>query len=276
MIEVGTTQELRIARLTSVGAYVTDEEQDVLLPRRYVPAGADVDAKVRVFVYTDSEDRLVATTQRPKAQVGEFAYLHVTSVSNVGAFVDWGLDKDLLVPFSEQRPRMVEGRGYIVRVLRDEATNRVFGTMRLQKYLEVDASELGQGAPVEFLIADLLEDGARVIIENRFSGMLFRDEIIGDIRVGQKKQGFVKRVREDGRVSVATNPQGYEAFLEQGPLIIDMLKREGGFLPYSDNSSPDEIRRVFRMSKGAFKKVIGALFREGRIDLTHHGIRLLK
>jgi hypothetical protein len=276
MIEVGTTQELRIARLTSVGAYVTDEEQDVLLPRRYVPAGADVDAKVRVFVYTDSEDRLVATTQRPKAQVGEFAYLHVTSVSNVGAFVDWGLDKDLLVPFSEQRPRMVEGRGYIVRVLRDEATNRVFGTMRLQKYLEVDASELGQGAPVEFLIADLLEDGARVIIENRFSGMLFRDEIIGDIRVGQKKQGFVKRVREDGRVSVATNPQGYEAILEQGPLIIDMLKREGGFLPYSDNSSPDEIRRVFRMSKGAFKKVIGALFREGRIDLTHHGIRLLK
>lgn len=273
MIEIGKTQTLRVTRRTDPGLFLTDGENEVLLPNRYAPASAAPGDTLRVFVYTDSEDRPVATTKRPKAEAGGFAVLTVLGTSPVGAFVDLGLDKDLLVPFGEQRRPLAEGDRAVVRVVLDPKTRRLIGSTRIERYLDRDTSALKPGTPVEALIVGGGQEGVRAIVDDRYFAMIFPDEIFERLPVGSRRRAFVKKIREDGRVSISLSPQGYESVMNEADRVLDMLNREGGFLPYSDASSPEEIRSAFGMSKGSFKKLIGTLQREGKITIEHHGIR---
>lgn len=274
MIRIGEYNRLRAARRTDFGLYLTDGEQEVLLPRRFVPEEFELGESLRVFVTTDSEDRPVATTQRPLGVVGEFAGLTVKQVTGVGAFMDWGLDKDLLVPFAEQHRKLEEGVRYLVRIARDERTNRVYGSTRLGKFLQNDPSLLREGMEVPVVIGEPGPVGTRVVIDNAFFGMIFPDEIHERLKVGERRVGYIKRIREDGGIAISLTRQGFHAAVEEGDSILDKLRNAKGFLPYGDRSAPDDIRREFGMSKATFKKAIGALMKAGHIDIEEHGIRL--
>ncbi|MGV3613920.1 MAG: S1 RNA-binding domain-containing protein [Fimbriimonas sp.] len=273
MIEVGRTQELRAVERTPHGMIVTDGEARILLPNKYVPATVRLGETLSLFVSTDSEDRLVATTQKPKGEVGDFVALKVKEVSAPGCFVDWGLDKDLLVPFAEQRVPLRAGQTVMVRILRDERTNRVIGSTRLQKFLE--RIPVRDGQIVDGLVADVSPDGARVILDGRGWGMVFPDENHPEyqLRVGDRRKMYVKRIREDGAIALTLAPAGFTAAKELGPTILERLRKEGGFLPLSDHASPEEIRETFGVSKATYKKAIGTLQKQGEITIEHHGIR---
>ncbi len=275
MIAIGSYNSLEIVRKVDFGVYLSDGETDVLLPLRQVPERAGQGEVLRVFVYTDSEDRPIATTYTPKAVAGEFGFLEAKSVGSFGAFVDWGLDKDLLVPFSEQRYPLMEGRSYVVRVLVDKLTNRVIGSTKLSKYLTEDTSLLSEGQEVDAFFFQHTDDGTMAIVNGKYRAALFPDEIFERLRVGERRRAYIKKIREDGKLSLSLSPQGYEAIASKAPSIIDLLKRNGGFLPYSDSTSPETIRAVFGMSKGSFKKLIGGLLRDGKIEISYHGIRLI-
>jgi predicted RNA-binding protein (virulence factor B family) len=274
MIQIGAYNRLEVARLTDHGMFLTDGEQDVLLPRKFVPEGVGEGESLRVFVSTDSEDRPVATTQRPKGVVGEFVALRAKQATHVGAFMDWGLDKDLLVPFAEQSRPIEEGQTYVVRILLDERTNRVIGSTRLGRFLQGDRSNLDEGQEVSLLIADVGPDGARAVIDSAYFGMVFPDEMHVRLRLGDSRRGYIKRIREDGGIALSLSPMGYQGALDESPRILERLRREGGFLPYGDKSSPEDIRREFGISKGTFKKAVGNLMKQGKIEQSQYGIRL--
>lgn len=271
MIEVGRTQELLAAERNPHGMMVTDGITKILLPNKYVPAQIRSGEPIVVFITTDSEDRLVATTQRPKGEVGDFVALRVKEVSHHGAFLDWGLDKDILVPFAEQRAQLRAGFTVMVRILLDERTNRVIASTKLQKFL--GRVPVRDGQIVEGLVADVAPDGARVIIDGKGWGMIFPDELHGELRIGDRRKMYVKRIREDGAIALTLSPAGFVAAQGLGPEIMERLRKEGGFLPLSDNASPDEIREAFGVSKGTYKKAIGTLMKQGKIVIEHHGIR---
>jgi predicted RNA-binding protein (virulence factor B family) len=274
MIAIGSYNQLDLARKVDFGVYLTDGENDVLLPIRQVPPRAKQGDRLNVFVYTDSEDRPIATMLRPKAVVGDFAMLKVLSVNAYGAFVDWGLEKDLLVPHSEQRYPLKEERGYVVRVLLDKVSNRVIGSTKLAKFLSQDTSTLKEGQKVEAMFVQHTDDGTMAVVDNQFQAAIFPDEIFQPLRIGERRTAYIKKIREDGRVSLSLSPQGYEAVAAEAPGVLSMLKNNGGFLPYSDSTPPETIRAVFGMSKGSFKKIIGGLMKEGKIEISYHGIRL--
>lgn len=230
---------------------------------------------MRVFVLTDSEDRLLATTQQPKAVVGEYACLRAKDVTEHGAFLDWGVDKDLFVPFKEQKHRMMPGQNYVVRICLDEKTNRIIGSSRLERYLMgPDTTAMVEGQKVELLVYDFTDLGILCVVDRKFYGMLYRSETFELLDIGAVRTGYVKRVREDGKLDVTLQPQGYEAALEAMPAVLDALRRAGGSLPYNGKSEAEEIARVFRMSKKVFKKAIGGLYKERKIVVTETGIRL--
>jgi len=276
MIAIGSYNSLEIVRKVDFGVYLSDGETDILLPLRQVPERAKQGDILNVFVYTDSEDRPIATSLRPIAVAGEFAFLEAKSVGSFGAFVNWGIEKDLLIPFSEQRYPLMEGRSYVVRILVDKLTNRVIGSTKLSKYLNPDTSLLKEGQEVEAFVYQHTDDGTMAIVNGKYRAALFPDEIFERIRIGESRKAYVKKIREDGKVSLSLSPQGYEAISSKAPTIIDLLKRRGGFLPYSDSTPPETIRAVFGMSKGSFKKLIGGLMKEGKIEITFHGIRLIE
>lgn len=273
MIRIGEYNRLTIARTSDHGLFLTDGEQDVLLPRKYSPEGMAEGDSLRVFVLTDSEDRPIATTLRPKGVVGDFTPLRAKEVTRVGAFMDWGLDKDLLVPFGEQQKPIEEGKVYVVRISLDEKSGRVIGSTRIARFLLGDSNDLLVGQEVSLLIVDVFPEGARAIIDGKYSGMIFPDEIHERIKVGDSVRGFVKRVREDGAVALSLTPSGYQGALDESSKILSRLRREGGFLPFGDRSSPEEIRREFGISKATFKKALGSLMKSGQIEQTQHGIR---
>lgn len=268
---IGQFNVLTVLRVVPPGVILGDADGDVLLPRRYAPEDAQVGEEYRVFVYTDSEDRPVATTQIPIATAGEFAFVRVVSTGPYGAFADWGLDKDLLIPHAQQRSPLADGRSYVVRILLDEVSNRIIGSTKLSKFLLDPRSGLRQGQPVEILPYRRIDRGTMVIVDRQFSAFLPEEEVV----IGRTMNAYVLRIREDGKVAVTTNPQGYSAIMGEGPKVLAAMRKAGGFLPFSDSSSPEDIRRAFGMSKGAFKKLIGGLMRDGHIEITYHGIRLL-
>lgn len=276
MIAIGDYHRLEAVRRTDFGLYLSDGETDILLPRKFVPEDFELGESLRVFVTTDSEDRLVATTQRPLGKVGDFVGLDVKQVTPTGAFMDWGLDKDLLVPFAEQYRRIEEGKRYVVRIVRDDRTQRVFGSTKLTQFLSTDTSALRERMEVGLMVVESQPQGVRMIVDDTFSGMLFNDEVHQRFRPGQRLRGYIKRIREDGAVALSLSPQGYSATLEQGPQILHKLRAAGGFLPIGDRTDPDIIRKEFGLSKGAYKKVIGNLFKEGEIEVEPFGIRLKK
>ncbi len=278
MIEIGKYNTLRAARRTPHGMVLQDEEgDDVLLPNKYVPESLEPGAPIDVFVYTDSNDWPVATTRRPLAVVGEVAYLQAKEITPIGAFMDWGLEKDLFVPFSEQSQKMTTGRRYFVYLYLDEQTDRVAASSKLNKYLSKEAPDLKEGQEVQLLIGPQTELGFTAFIDNRFQGLLYQSEYFQPLSPGMRTRGYVKLVRPDGKIDLSLQPQGYlQAVPLQAEQILEALKKNNGFLPLTDKSEPEEIAALLKMSKKAFKKAVGALYKQGRIRLEDSGVRLLE
>lgn len=273
MLKIGRPNRLRIRRITTAGAFLATDEGDILLPGKHLPAGARVGDGIDVFVYLDSDDRPVATTLKPAASVGEFACLEVVDVGGVGAFLDWGLEKDLLVPFSEQPQRMKRGERHVVRVYLDN-TGRIAASARLGNFLEQTDTSLREGDQVDLMIYDFTDLGAKVIINNRSAGLLFRDELHGRHARGERLKGHVKKIRTDGKIDVTLRTGGPRELEESREKILKELAARGGFLPLSDKSPPEKIAEALRMSKKSFKKAVGGLYKEGLIVLTAEGLKL--
>jgi len=273
MLELGKSNTLEVRRLSQIGAYLGSEIGEILLPNKYLTDGLRAGDTVNVFVYLDSEDRLVATTETPKAQVGEFALLQVKQVTKVGAFLDWGLEKDLLVPFGEQPRPMQKGEKHLVRVYIDRS-ERIAASAKIGKFLENRTNELKAGQEVELIVYDFTELGAKVIIDGRFSGLLFKSELFGHPAVGEKLKGYVTKVREDGKIDVTLRKTGAEEVDRAKEALVGALRAAGGFLPVGDKTPPQEISRLFQMSKKSFKKALGNLYKEGVVEIGEDGVKL--
>jgi uncharacterized protein len=272
MIEIGRTNRLIAARRAPPGVYLESDGHEVLLPNRFVPEGLVFGSELEVFVYTDSSDRPVATTQKPFAEVGEFAFLRVIDVSQHGAFFDWGLDKDLLAPLPEQEARLQKGDQAVVAVCLDEHTQRVMASTRLAQFFDTDTTDLVPQAQVDLLVYRRTELGAQVIVNSRYAGLVYSSETFGPLEVGARASGYVQRVREDGKVDVSLRPPGAAGRDEDTQGLLRALEANGGFLPLHDGSSPEEVSRLLKMSKKAFKRAAGNLYRQRLVRLSPQGI----
>lgn len=277
MIELGRINHLRVVKLLDFGAYLDGGEAgEILMPTRYLPVRCDIGDELEVFVYRDSEDRLIATTETPRAQVGEFALLRATAVNRTGAFMDWGLMKELLVPFSEQKPRMEAGKSYVVRIYVDEESHRIVGSARLDDFLYRESEgELKAGDAASIFVANRSDLGYQVIIDSTYWGLLHHNEVPRELRRGETIQGFIKQIREDGRIDACLHMSSGGKRQEIAELILSALEKHHGFLPLNDNSNPEEIREQLGISKKLFKNAIGTLYKQKRIALESGGIRLL-
>lgn len=276
MLQVGKFNKLKVVKTVDFGVYLDGGEKgEILLPRKFVPGGACEEGdEIDAFIYYDSEDRLIATTQSPWVKVGEFARLQVKSVTRVGAFLDWGLEaKDLLVPFREQAADMQPGNYYVVYVYLDFATGRIVASAKLDKFLDNVPPEYTLNQPVDILVVQETQLGYKVIIENLHWGMIYRNEIFRPIAVGDRLQAYIKQVRDDERIDVALQPSGYGRIDPLSESILQRLEAAGGVLPLSDKSPAEEIARYFQCSKKSFKKAIGALYKARRIVIDEDSIR---
>ncbi len=276
MILPGRFNTLKVVKFVDFGVYLDGEEKgEILLPARYVPDACDVGQDLEVFIYLDSEDRIIATTEKPYAQVGEFAMLRVNAVNNIGAFMDWGLMKDLLVPFREQKMNMVAGRSYLVYVYVDADSGRIAASAKLEKFLDNVIPVYSVGEDVSLLVESDSDLGYNAIINHLHRGILYHDELPGPLRKGQQLTAYIKKVREDKKIDLSLYRPGYEQVDGISQSILDRMKDAGGFLPLTDKSDAAQIFEQFAISKKVFKKAIGALYRQRRILLEEKGIRLV-
>ncbi len=276
MTDIGRINRLKVVKEVDFGIYLDDEELgEILLPTRYVPTPCEIGAELDVFIYRDSEDRLIATTEKPHAMVGEFALLKAVSVNRLGAFLDWGLPKDLLVPFAEQKPRMEVGKLYVVRIYVDEDTHRIVGSARLDSFLYRESEgELNVGEEVSLFIANRTDLGYQVIVDNTYWGLLHHNEVARPLSRGQRISGYIKNVREDGRIDLCLHIKPSEKTDDVSHIILNELKGCGGFIPLTDKSSPEEIQKQFNISKKMYKKAVGALYKNRLITIEPEGIKL--
>lgn len=277
MIEIGKYNKLKIKRTTRVGLFLENEEgEDVLLPNKYAPLRYETDDELDVFVYMDNEGRKLATNLTPKILVNEFAFLQVSAVTEVGAFMDWGIAKELLVPFSEQKQRMEEGRWYIVHMAVDEKTNRLFASNKLEKFLQNEELSVEEGTAVELMLMQKTDIGYSVIVNNRHIGLLYENEIFREVNIGDRLSGFVKKVREDNKLDVTLHPQGYKQSIDpHSDLVYREILASGGEMNITDKSTPEEIYMTFGISKKAFKKAVGALYKQKKIKILPDRIKLV-
>lgn len=276
MLQIGNYNTLRITKLVSFGVYLDGGDgKEILLPTRYVPKDAKVDDEVQVFIYHDNEGRLIATTLHPKAVVGEFAFMRVKSVNSTGAFLDWGLMKDLLVPFKEQKMAMREGKWYLVYVHLDHLTGRIVASARVEKFLGNVPPEYESNQEVDLLVADDTEIGYKVIVNDLHWGMIYHNQVFQRLEKGERLKGYVKGVREDDKLDISLQPLGYQKVDGISQRILEALQMKDGYLPVHDKSDPEEIYSLFRCSKKAFKQAIGSLYKQHRIRIEADGIRLL-
>ncbi|WP_282035575.1 CvfB family protein [Saccharicrinis aurantiacus] len=278
MVEVGNYNVLKVVKDLDFGLYLDGGEElgEILLPRRYVPINCTVDEELEVFLYLDSEDRLIATTEMPHAIVGEFAYLKAISVGKVGAFLDWGLPKDLLVPFREQKLDIEEGKYYPVYIYLDDESGRIAASSKVEKYLNNLPPEYEEGQEVDIMIFQETDLGYKAIINGTHSGMLYHNEVFRDIHKGEKVKAYIKKVREDDKIDLSLEKPGYQKVDGISQDILNKLKSEDGFMLVTDKSPADEISRMFGISKKSFKKAIGALYKQRIITIEDGGIRLVK
>lgn len=275
MVEIGKYNTLTVVKVVDFGVYLDGGEWgEILMPKEYVPANCFPDDEVNVFVYFDSEDRIVATTEVPAIQVGEFAYLKVVAVSQVGAFLDWGLRKDLLVPFREQRDPMVEGKYYLVYAYEDKASHRIAASTKIDKYLDQIFPEYEPKQEVDLLIARKTDLGYAVIINNEHWGLVYDNEIFQPLKIGQRTKGYIKAIREDEKLDVSLQAPGYAKIEGLAGVVLEKLKDYNGVLDLSDKSEPEEIYRVFGCSKKNYKKALGTLLKQGFIEISDKEVRL--
>lgn len=275
-MKLGQTNELTILRFTSVGAYLgDDQDNDVLLPNKYLTPNLEIGDVVSVFLYKDSEDRIVATTETPLIYLNEFKYLKVKEVGPFGAFLDWGLEKDLLVPFKEQRLKMEEGRYYLVTLRIDESTDRLFASSRINRFLEpCEVPEL-LDQQVDVMICETTDLGVAVIVEGLYKGIIYRNDINRVLRKGEHYPAFVYNIREDGKVDVRFERSEVQRFDEAAEKILEVLK-DKKTLYLSDKSDPDDIREQLSMSKKMFKQAVGKLYKARMITISETAIELVQ
>jgi len=276
MINLGKTNKLEVLRKVDFGFYLEAEDFDgVLLPKRYAPENCDVGDIVEVFIYFDSDDRIIATTEEPYAMVDDIVCLKAVAVNSIGAFLDWGLPKDLLVPFSEQNKKMQEGESYVVKVFLDEQTNRIAASSKLEKFLSGELpDELENEQEVDLLICDKSNIGYKAVIDGSHLGILYKNEVFEELKIGQKIKGYIKKLRDDGKIDLTLYKRGYERITDLTEKILDELNNNNGFIPVTDKSSPDTIYKLFNASKKSYKKAIGALYKKRIIQLEKDGVRL--
>ncbi|MBV1907319.1 MAG: GntR family transcriptional regulator [Pseudomonadales bacterium] len=275
MIEMGKTCKVRVAKEVDFGVYLDAYSLgEILLPKKFVPDELTVDDTIEVFLYFDSEDRPVATTQIPKAMVAEFAYLEVVSTTEYGAFLDWGLDKDLLVPFAEQHRPMEIGHSYIVFLYIDKKDGRIVASSKIDKFLDDERPhDFQPQQQVNIIVANSTELGFKAIIDNSHWGVLYQNEVFERLSFGQYKTAFIKQIRSDNKIDLSLQG-GQETRDENEQLILNHLTWKNGFAPVHDKSSPEDISKIFGISKGAFKKTIGRLYKKQLITIGKDGIRL--
>lgn len=276
MVKIGEYNKLKVSRLVDFGAYLDGGNGvEILIPSRYlteVPAPGD---ELEVFVYTDSEDRLVASTDKPALTVGEFGFLRVADIHpKVGAFMDWGLPKDLLCPFNEQKDRMLRDKYYLVYVYLDYATKRIVASAKVEKFLGNTFPEYALRQPVEALVWQRTDIGYKVIIDNLFAGMLYADELIEHPEIGAKITAYVKKVRDDGKIDVTLKESNGERAHTVADRLLELMKKNGGHTTLTDKSSPDEIAAQLQCSKKDFKKAVGFLYKSRKITLAADGMSL--
>lgn len=273
-MEIGKFNKLKVVKEVPFGLYLESNMGEILLPKKYITEGTQIGDTVNVFIYTDSEDRLIATNLVPLAEVGVFACLEVVHTTSFGAFLEWGLEKHLLVPINEQHRRMNEGEKHVVRVCLDERTNRIIGVAKIGAFIEKQDIKLQEGEEVDLFVYEQTNLGIMCIINNKYAGMLYKNEVFKDLEVGSKTKGFVKKLREDNKIDLTLRLGGFQGVIEEKDIILQRLEEAGGFLPYHDKSEAEEIQRIFQMSKKTFKKLVGNLYKNGFISIIDNGIRL--
>lgn len=275
MLDLGVKNTLRILRGTGVGMFLGDAEgNDVLLPKKYIPEDAIVGDNIEVFIYRDSEDRIIATTLEPKIQLNEFAYLQVKAVTQVGAFLDWGLEKDLFVPFREQNKKMEVDKWYVVYLYIDEDTDRLAASCKVNRFFEKENIDLTIGQEVDILVFEETDLGMNAIINNRYKGLIYENEIFQRIKVGTRTKAYVKNIRDDKRIDLSLQKQGYANVEPNAERILEKLKANNGFLDLTDKSDANYVMYQLEMSKKTFKKAAGALYRQRIIRIEEDGIYL--
>lgn len=277
MIEIGRKNVLKILRDTSVGLFLGDDEgNDVLLPNKYVPESYEIGGQIEVFCYLDYDERPVATTLEPDIMLGEFRLLQVAEVNEFGAFMDWGLEKHLLVPFREQRSKMKQGQWYVVHCYLDEKTGRLVASNKLDKFLSNDSMDLKEWDEVDLVIVRQTDLGWEAIVNEKHKGLVYFNEVFKSVNIGDVIPGCVKKIRKDNKLDISLQPLGTKVLEPAANKIYNVLQEKGGFLPLHDKSDPEDIRDMFQMSKKTFKKGLGTLYKERKVALEKDGIRLAR
>lgn len=274
MIEIGKKQTLKIGREVDFGVYLTKEGEEVLLPKKYLPEAYAIGDELEVFVYKDQQNRPVAVTTMPKGQIGDIIAASVTHVTNFGAFVGIGLEKDVLVPNKEQQVDMEVGKTYVVKLLMDHMTERMVATAKLHSFLNEDTSVLEGRDKVEVLVWHKTDLGFKVIINQEFEGLIYDNEVFERLQAGDIREGYIKEIRPDGKVDVTIQPRGYEAVMDSSASVLQILEENGGEIDLGDKSDPEEIRAVFQISKKNFKKILGGLYKAGKVEIFDHKVVL--
>lgn len=275
-IKLGEYNRLTIVKAVDFGLYLDGgDEGEILLPSRYVPKDCRIGDELDVFIYLDNEERIVATPQKPLAKVGDFAYLEVSWVNEYGAFLHWGPLKDLFCPFREQKMRMEIGESYIVFVYIDRESYRIAASAKIEHYLQKDTPPYTVGTETDLLIWQKTDLGFKVIIDNRYQGLVYEDQIFKRIHTGDRMKGYISRVREDGKLDVTLQPLGYQQARAFSDTLLQYLKNNGGFCDLGDKSDAEDIKRRFQVSKKTFKKAVGDLYKRCLIVLDEQGIRLV-
>lgn len=276
MVDIGKINKLVITKFAAQGAYLDgSEDGEILLPKKYVPDESKAGDELEVFICYDSEDRLMATTETPKAQVGEFALLKIVAIEKVGAFLDWGLPKDLFLPYSEQTHYLDLDQDVLVYLYLDKS-HRISSTMKIDKFLDKSPAGLTEGQAVELLVYDKTDLGYKAIINGKYSGMIYKNEIFKPLQYGQKTQGYIKKLREDGKIDLLLSKTGHQGADDIGPQILELLNQKNGFIDITDKTSPETIYKLFGASKKKFKIALSGLYKKRLISIHDDGIRLIK
>jgi predicted RNA-binding protein (virulence factor B family) len=275
MLNIGEWNSLEVVKEVDFGLYLDGEQEgEILLPRRYVPEGVEVGDTLDVFIYTDSEDRIIATTEKPLAQVGQLAALEVVAVNRIGAFLNWGLMKDLLVPYREQYAKLNKGDTALVYVYLDEESDRVVASCKLEKFMKDDPVVYEPGQQVEAWVADTTEIGYKMVVNMHTWGMLYKNEVFQPLKIGDKVQVYVTKQREDNKLDLSLHKFGREKIKDFADVLFDFLEAHEGFVPLTDKSPAEAIYDTFGVSKKVFKKGIGSLYKARKITITPEGLHL--
>lgn len=275
-IKLGKYNQLEVVKEVDFGMYLNGgEDGEILLPKRYVPEDCKPGDMLNVFIYLDMDERLVATTLTPYAQVGEFAYLEVAWVNQYGAFLDWGLMKDLFVPFREQKMKMQKGKKYLVHIHLDDESYRIVASAKIERYLSKERADYRQGDKVEVMVWQQTDLGFKVIVDNQYSGMLYRNEVFRTLECGMHMQAYVKQVREDGKIDLELQQGGVRKVDDFSEVLLNHIKENDGFTSMNDKTDAELIYETFGVSKKTFKKAVGELYKKRLIILEEGGIRLV-